>query len=329
MRGSGLLSLLLLLQARGRDDSAAAGRRARGLGLNGLPGRRGAQRCWRPRCTVTPGTLAAAGCSGAVDPADPGSPLPGPGRCSCPGCPALAARLGLGSVLAAAMLKLRAALPASLRENAGRLSERFYLDVPGWYRRPQDVPRLPAVAGAAWDRQVIQVTGQRWKEPAEVTRRLEPHGLVLKAGIWSVAARCDSVMRTYRASQILTATPADCGFPRRARIRARQLLAHLPGRLPPAAVHRARGDPAAWRGRPAHAPSAQRRGRDRGPDRRRSRCGRLGAGARADRAGRPGARGSPGLGPRAPVRVRPLSRGGSRQPICSARATMMPAGPRR
>jgi hypothetical protein len=31
----------------------------------------------------------------------------------------------------------------------------------------------------------------------------------------------------------------------------------------------------------------------------------------------------------APVRVRPLSRGGSRQPICSARATMMPAGPRR
>jgi predicted DNA-binding transcriptional regulator YafY len=30
----------------------------------------------------------------------------------------------------------------------------------------------------------------------EVTRRLEPHGLVLKAGTWYVVARCDGAMRT-------------------------------------------------------------------------------------------------------------------------------------
>jgi predicted DNA-binding transcriptional regulator YafY len=79
------------------------------------------------------------------------------------GLPGPAAELGLGSVLAAATLKLRAAVPASLRDNADRLSERFYLDVPGWYRRPEDVPHLPVVASAVWDRQVIQVTYQRWK----------------------------------------------------------------------------------------------------------------------------------------------------------------------
>lgn len=66
---------------------------------------------------------------------------------------------------------------------------------PGWYR-PEDVPHLPTVASAAWDRQVIQVTYQRWKEPTEVTRRLEPHGLVLKAGTWYAVARCDGAMRT-------------------------------------------------------------------------------------------------------------------------------------
>jgi predicted DNA-binding transcriptional regulator YafY len=115
-------------------------------------------------------------------------------------------------VLAAATLKLRAALPTSLREHADRLSERFYLDAPGWYRRPEDVPQLPIVASAVWDRQVIQVTYRRWKEPTEVTRRLEPHGLVLKAGTWYVVARCGRVMRTYRVDQIVAATPCDCGF---------------------------------------------------------------------------------------------------------------------
>jgi predicted DNA-binding transcriptional regulator YafY len=128
------------------------------------------------------------------------------------GLPGPAAELGLGSVLATATLKLRAALPASVREHADRLTERFYLDAPGWYHRPEDAPYLPVVASAVWDRQVIQVTYRRWKEPIEVTRRLEPHGLVLKAGTWYVVARCDGLMRTYRVDQIVAATLCGSGF---------------------------------------------------------------------------------------------------------------------
>lgn len=45
-----------------------------------------------------------------------------------------------------------------------------------------------------------------------MTRRLEPHGLVLKAGTWYVVARCDGVMRTYRVDQIVAASPCGCGF---------------------------------------------------------------------------------------------------------------------
>lgn len=128
------------------------------------------------------------------------------------GLPGAAAELGLGTVLAAATLKLRSSLPASLREDADRLRECFYLDAPGWYRQPEEVPLLSVVASAAWDRQVIQVRYTRWKEPAEVTRRLEPHGLVLKAGTWYVVARCDGTMRTYRVDKIVDAVSCDCGF---------------------------------------------------------------------------------------------------------------------
>jgi predicted DNA-binding transcriptional regulator YafY len=211
MRASRLLSLLLLLQTRGRmtaqqladelgvsvrtiyRDVEALG--AAGVPLYGDAGHAGGYQLlggYRTRLTgLTAAEAEALSLSG----------LPGP-----------AAELGLGSVLAAATLKLRAALPASLRENADRLTERFYLDAPGWYRRPEDTPHLPAVASAVWDRQVIQVTYKRWKEPAEVTRRLEPHGLVLKAGTWYVVARCDGAMRTYRVDQIIAAAPCGCGF---------------------------------------------------------------------------------------------------------------------
>jgi predicted DNA-binding transcriptional regulator YafY len=211
MRASRLLSLLLLLQNRGRmtaqqlaselevsvrtiyrDVEALS---AAGIPLYGDAGHAGGYQLlggYRTRLTgLTAAEAEALFLSG----------LPGP-----------AAELGLGSVLAAATLKLQAALPAPLRGNADRLAERFYLDAPGWYRRPEDVPHLPAVASAVWERQVIQVTYQRWKEPAEVTRRLEPYGLVLKAGTWYVVARCDGAMRTYRVDQIVAATSRDCGF---------------------------------------------------------------------------------------------------------------------
>jgi predicted DNA-binding transcriptional regulator YafY len=211
MRASRLLSLLLLLQDRGRMTAQQLAHElevsvrtvyrdvealsASGVPLYGDAGHAGGYQLlegYRTRLTgLTAAEAEAVFLSG----------LPGP-----------AAELGLGSVLAAATLKLRAALPASLREHAGRLTERFYLDAPGWYRRAEDVPYLPLVASAVWERQVIQVTYRRWKEPTEQTRRLDPHGLVLKAGTWYVVARCDGAMRTYRVDQIVAATPCESSF---------------------------------------------------------------------------------------------------------------------
>ncbi|MFC1440342.1 YafY family protein [Streptacidiphilus sp. N1-10] len=122
------------------------------------------------------------------------------------GLPGAAADLGLGEVLAAAQLKLTAALPAPLRDRSGRIRERFHLDALGWYREQDSPPGLAVLADAVWNQHRIRVRYHRWAAPQEVERELDPYGLVLKAGVWylvaAVAGTQDAV-RTYRVSQIL------------------------------------------------------------------------------------------------------------------------------
>ncbi|WP_251091651.1 WYL domain-containing protein [Streptomyces sp. Caat 7-52] len=117
--------------------------------------------------------------------------------------PGTAAELGLGEALATAQLKLRAALPAELREHAGRIQERFLLDAPGWYGDTGRTPHLSEVAAAVWEQRAVVLRYRRWRAPEEIERRVEPYGLVLKAGRWYLVAGGPSGMRTYRVDQII------------------------------------------------------------------------------------------------------------------------------
>jgi predicted DNA-binding transcriptional regulator YafY len=118
------------------------------------------------------------------------------------GMPGPAAELGLGAVLAAAEVKLMAALPKGLAERAARARERFHLDVPGWFHGGEPTPFLSAVADAVWNQRRVRVRYRRWKQPTPVTRTLEPLGLVLKAGNWYLIARSESGDRTYRVDRV-------------------------------------------------------------------------------------------------------------------------------
>ncbi|AGM03708.1 helix-turn-helix transcriptional regulator [Amycolatopsis keratiniphila] len=120
---------------------------------------------------------------------------------SLAGLPGAATELGLGAVLAAAQLKLHAAMPSELRAGAGKISERFHLDVPGWHRGIESLPRLSELADAVWHGRRIKVRYERWGQ-RKVDRVLDPLGLILKAGNWYLAARCDGTDRTYRISRI-------------------------------------------------------------------------------------------------------------------------------
>ncbi|MFE9340201.1 helix-turn-helix transcriptional regulator [Streptomyces sp. NPDC007063] len=185
MRADRLLSLLLLLQNRGRmtapelaaeldvsvrtvyrDIEALSGA---GVPVHADRGPAGGFRLmagYRTRLTGLTGSEA-----GSLFL----SGLPGPVR-----------ELGLGAVLATAQLKVRAALPAPLAEHSRLVQDRFHLDAPAWFRDPDPVPLLPTVARAVWEQRVLRVRYRRWR--GEARRALRPLGIVLKGGIWYAVA---------------------------------------------------------------------------------------------------------------------------------------------
>ncbi|MFI7244729.1 helix-turn-helix transcriptional regulator [Streptomyces qinglanensis] len=185
MRADRLLSLLLLLQNRGRMTAPELAteldvsvrtvyRDIEALSGSGVPvhadrGPAGGFRLmagYRTRLT---------GLTGSEADSLFLSGLPGPVR-----------ELGLGAVLATAQLKVRAALPAPLAEHSRLVQDRFHLDAPAWFRDPDPVPFLPMVARAVWEQRVLRVRYRRWR--GEARRALRPLGIVLKGGIWYAVA---------------------------------------------------------------------------------------------------------------------------------------------
>src|SRR6187200_2351657 len=77
------------------------------------------------------------------------------------GLPGPAAELGLGTVVTAARLKVLAALPPELRARATRINERFHLDAPGWFRRGEELPHLARLAQAVWEARIVELDYQR------------------------------------------------------------------------------------------------------------------------------------------------------------------------
>lgn len=110
------------------------------------------------------------------------------------------ADLGLDAVCASARDKLLAALPADVRDGAGRMRLRFYLDAPGWFEAGERPDCLPLLARAVWDERPIRILYRSWT--AEKERVLDPLGIVLKGAAWYLVARAGADVRTYRVSRI-------------------------------------------------------------------------------------------------------------------------------
>ncbi|MGW0331733.1 helix-turn-helix transcriptional regulator [Streptomyces sp. NPDC003011] len=213
MSAGRLLSLLLLLQSRGRmpargiaDELGVSVRtayrdlarlQAAGVPVYAEAGRAGGYQLldgYRTRLT---------GMSEGEARALVFASLPGP-----------AADLGLAAEVTAARLKLMTALPARLRDEAARTAAVFHLDAPGWYREPEQTPHLRLFVDAVLTRRAVDVRYRRWRAPQEVHRRLLPYGLVLKSGVWYLVAAAESQIATYRAAQVLDAVLSDERFER-------------------------------------------------------------------------------------------------------------------
>ncbi|MFT3724121.1 MAG: WYL domain-containing protein [Hyphomonadaceae bacterium] len=199
MRASRLLSILIMLQMRGRLSAEALSQEfevsirtiyrdidqlsAAGVPVYAERGRTGGfalHEGYRTRLTgLTPAeaeALLLAGAGGA------------------------ASDLGVGPEAAAAQLKLLASLPPDSGASAQRVASRFHLDPVGWYVRIEPLEILPQLASALWQDRRIRIGYESWKDT--VTRDLDPLGLVLKAGVWYLVAAAKSAPRTYRVSNI-------------------------------------------------------------------------------------------------------------------------------
>lgn len=94
-------------------------------------------------------------------------------------------------------------LPRELRSRAGRIRERFHVDAPDWFAAREEVPHLDAVADAVWTGRRLDVVY------AGRERRLDPLGLVLKAGRWYLVAGHRGRPATWRIARITAAEVRD------------------------------------------------------------------------------------------------------------------------
>jgi predicted DNA-binding transcriptional regulator YafY len=199
MRATRLLSLLLLLQSRGAmTGQQLAGclevsertvqRDVGALGAVGIPivserGRAGGYRLpggYRLRLTGLTHEEA--------------------GGLFLTGLPSAADDLGLASIVAAAQLKVLAALPWGLRQRAERAANLLHIDAPGWYQRAQATPHLPTLAAAVWQGRRVDARYRR-SDGRIVSRVLNPLGLVLKGGAWYAVADAHRGRRVFRVSR--------------------------------------------------------------------------------------------------------------------------------
>lgn len=116
------------------------------------------------------------------------------------GAPKAVSDLGLATLAVSARAKLDATLPEPLRARAAQLRERIHFDAPGWFSRPEQNPALPIVAEAVWSNRRLDLRYGHGDKQGR--RRVDPLGLVLKAGTWYLVARHRGKARTFRVSRI-------------------------------------------------------------------------------------------------------------------------------
>ena len=92
--------------------------------------------------------------------------------------------LGLGRELKAALLKLAAALPDARRQDEERSRTRVYLDASPWSQDTGPTPHLQTVYQAVWGDRRLVITFRLPFAEVELEHLVSPYGLVSKAGVW-------------------------------------------------------------------------------------------------------------------------------------------------
>lgn len=211
MKADRLLSVMLLLQAKGRltehelaqqlevsqrtihrDLEALSAARVPVIALRGSQGGWELQQGWRTR---VPG----------LDETEL--------RALLMAHPRVLGHSRLAGAAETALNKLMAALPAPLHAQAVLMRQRLHVDPTGWRQSGEDLSALPVVQDAVErDR---KLTFEYTRADGEKSlRTVDPLGLVAKGMSWYLVARGGTGLRTYRLSRMEGATVLAVGFER-------------------------------------------------------------------------------------------------------------------
>jgi predicted DNA-binding transcriptional regulator YafY len=111
------------------------------------------------------------------------------------------ADLGLTEASEVAQLKLSASLPTSQLRDAEHMRQRIHFDAAGWFQPQESVPHLQVLQEAIWQDRQVYMAYQR-ADGSYGERLIDPYGLVAKATIWYLVASIGEEMRVYRVSRI-------------------------------------------------------------------------------------------------------------------------------
>ncbi len=123
------------------------------------------------------------------------------------------ADLGLSKALDDAMLKLSAALSTEQRSNAEQVRQRIHLDIENWQQDDPSVSHLSTIQEAVWHDRKLLI---QYDEGCKLCQQhlIEPYGLVSKANSWYVVAAIAGEQCVFSVSRISTVALSEEHFTR-------------------------------------------------------------------------------------------------------------------
>ncbi|MER8186542.1 YafY family protein [Kitasatospora sp. NPDC094015] len=117
--------------------------------------------------------------------------------------------LGLGAAISTALRKVMAALPAPHRPAAERTSERILVDPERWLRGGPAAPvELGELQRAVFADLRLELVYRHSGAARPSAYTVDPYGLVSKAGVWYLVADLDGGPRLFRADRVRSARVA-------------------------------------------------------------------------------------------------------------------------
>ncbi|GGZ77347.1 helix-turn-helix transcriptional regulator [Streptomyces echinoruber] len=117
--------------------------------------------------------------------------------------------LGLDAALGSALRKVLAALPAPHRPAAELTSRRILVDATRWWGGPQRAVDLDVLRDAVFADRRLRLRYRHSGQRAPRTYTVDPYGLVAKAGVWYLVADRRGAPRLFRADRVQSARLLD------------------------------------------------------------------------------------------------------------------------